>query len=478
MFCGKIILIVSNLKVMSGERREMSVSIVKSPAPKTRDMTTGDPIRQILAFAVPLFIGNIFQEIYTMVDTMEMGYFVGDSAIAAIGATSSLYSLLMSLVISTNNGYAIVVTQAFGAHDEEKLRRAVAGTIILNVGMTVLVTALSLLFMRPLLHFMNTPENIFEQSYIYMVILCAGMFTTAGYNMFASILRAVGNSRTPLYVLVASSLVNIALDLFLIIVLKLGVVGTALGTVMAQGLSTLLCGRALLRNHREIMPKTGDFLASKPMWTQLLGSGCAMAMMFCVVQLGSLIFQRANNILGETIIAAYTAARKIIVAFMQPLITIATANSTFVSQNWGAKQYSRIRRTLKKVIGLEVAWGVIACAVVYLIDEPLFCLITGTQDDNMIYNGVLASQISLPFFPLLGILLCLRTAMQSMGYKAAPVASSCIELLMKVMGASLLIPIWGYMGTCFTEPLSWVVMTIFLVLAYLIQRKKIFPIEE
>ena len=440
----------------------------------TKDMTVGSPIRLILSFAAPLFIGNIFQQIYTMIDTMEMGYFVGDNAISAIGAASSLYSLLMSLTISMNNGYAILITQAFGARDRVKLRQSIAGTAVLNGGMTILVTMAALLFLRPLLRFMNTPPEIFEQSYDYMLILCAGLFTTVGYNMFASILRAVGNSRTPLYILIISSVVNVLLDLFLILVLKLGVIGTALGTVLAQGLSAFLCGWVLIRKYRAILPQKGDVSASRLLWPQLLSSGTAMAMMMCVVNLGTLIFQRANNVLGGNMIAAYTAARKIIEAFMQPLGTIATASSTFVSQNWGARQYQRIKTTLWKVMGLEVLWGVIACAIVYLVDEPLIRLITGTQNESIVANGVLAMRVSFPFFPILGILLCLRTAMQSMGYKAAPVASSCVELVMKALGAAILIPAYGYFGTSITEPLTWTIMTAFLLAVYLRQHKRIF----
>ena len=191
-----------------GKRKKQSSAIMK-------DMTAGSPIRLILSFAAPLFIGNIFQQIYTMIDTMEMGYFVGDDAISAVGAASSLYNLLMSLTISMNNGYAIIVTQAFGGRDEEKLRQSIAGTAVLNTGMTFLVTAAALLFLRPLLRFMNTPEGIFDQTFSYMLILCAGLFTTVCYNMFASILRAVGNSRTPLYILIVSSIINVLLDLFL-----------------------------------------------------------------------------------------------------------------------------------------------------------------------------------------------------------------------------------------------------------------------
>lgn len=450
----------------------------KQSSMRVRDMTTGDPIKLILAFAIPLFIGNIFQQIYTMVDTMVVGHFIGDNAISAIGATSSLYGLMMSLAISMNSGYAIITTQAFGAHDEDRLRHAIAGTFILNAAITLLVTLLSVTFLRPLLHFMNTPDGIFEEAYVYILVLCIGMFSTIGYNMFAGILRAVGNSRTPLYFLIVSSVVNVVLDLLFVAVFKMGVAGAALATVIAQTVSALLSGASILRGYRSMLPKKEDFRQSVKLWSDLLSTGFAMALMLCVVNLGSLVFQRANNGLGEAVIAAHAAAHKIINTIMQPLGTIASANSTFVSQNWGAKQYDRIKSTLRKVMGLEMLWGVIACVLVYIFGDFLIRLITGTEDATIISNAVLAMRISLPFFPILGVLLCLRTAMQSMGYKAAPVASSCVELLMKALGASLLIPAYGYLGACITEPLTWTTMTIFLVVAYMFQHKKIFSFTQ
>lgn len=454
----------------------MLTNIKKNPAMRVQDMTTGDPIKLILAFAIPLFIGNIFQQIYTMVDTMVVGHFIGDHAISAVGATSSLYSLMMSLTISMNSGYAIITTQAFGAHKEDRLRHAIAGTFILNGATTILVTVLTVTFLRPLLLFMNTPEGIFEEAYVYILILCAGMFSTIGYNMFAGILRAVGNSLTPLYFLIVSSVVNIVLDLLFVAVFKMGVSGAALATVVAQTVSAILSGASVLHGYRSMLPQKDDFRQSVKLWSELLSTGFAMALMLCVVNLGSLVFQRANNGLGEAVIAAHAAAHKIINTVMQPLGTIASANSTFVSQNWGAKQYDRIKSTLRKVMALEVLWGVIACALVYTFGDFLIQLITGTEDAAIISNGVMAMRISLPFFPILGILLCLRTAMQAMGYRAAPVVSSCVELLMKGSGASLLIPAYGYLGACITEPLAWTIMTIFLVAAYMFQRRQIFAL--
>lgn len=436
------------------------------------DMTTGDPIRLILTFAVPLFIGNIFQQIYTMVDTMVVGHMLGDGAISAIGATSAIYSLMITLSSGMNNGYAIIATQAFGAHDDNRLRRSIAGIFILNVASTVLVTLLAVAFLRPILEFMNTPVGIFEDSYNYILVLCIGLFSTIGYNMFAGILRAVGNSRTPLNYLILSSVINVVLDLLL--VGSMGVIGAALATVIAQVVSAVCCGISFFRNCRNMIPSREDFKQCRMLLPPLLSAGTAMALMLCVVNLGSLIFQRANNSLGEAVITAHTSAHKIFTVFLQPISTIATATSTFVSQNWGAKQYERIRVTLKKVLWLEVIWGVFSCVVVYATGDWLIRILTGTEDPDILSNAVMAMRISLPFFPILGVLQCLRTAMQSMGYKNVPVMSSCIELIMKILGAILLIPSYGYFGACITEPLTWTAMTAFLVCAYFIRRKKIY----
>lgn len=444
---------------------------------RVKDMTVGSPVKLLLAFAVPLFIGNIFQQVYTMVDTTVVGHFIGDDAISAIGATSSVYALIMNMAISMNNGFAIITTQSFGAHDETRLRRSVAGTFILNLAVVTLLTTLALSFLGPLLRFLNTPEEIFTEAAKYIGVLYAGMFTTMSYNMFAGILRAVGNSRTPLYFLIISSLTNIVLDLIFVAWFSWGVIGASLATVLSQALSALLSGIYVFRHYRPMLPKKEDYKLSVPMWPLLLKTGFSMALMMCVVNLGSIVFQRANNTLGPAVIAAHAAAHKIINTIMQPLGTIATANSTFVSQNWGAGKKERIRKTMRQVFGLEILWGIIACALVYAFGEFFIKLITGTENAEIMKNGVMAMRWSLPAFAPLGILLSLRMAMQSMGYTGAPVASSCVELLVKALGAAFLIPAYGYLGSCITEPLTWVSMTIFLLIFYFFQRKKIYGVQ-
>lgn len=447
------------------------------PAMRVMDMTQGSPAKLILAFAVPLFIGNVFQQIYSMVDTAVAGYCLGDSAIAAIGATSSLYALLIDFAAGLNSGCAIIVTQRFGAQDTAKLKASIAGMILLDATVTFVLTVLSLAFLRPLMHFLNTPESIFEQAYQYIAVICAGMLATIAYNLFSSILRAFGNSRNSLYFLIISSLLNMGMDLLLVAGLHSGIAGAALATVIAESTSALLCGLYVFRHYKALLPGKADFRVSRSLLLELLSNGIAMALMYCVVDLGSVIFQRANNHLGQTIISAHTASRRLIGIMMQPLATISTASSTFVGQNWGAKKTARIRTALRQVIGLEIAWSLVGCMLIYAFGGMLVQRTTGTSDSEVVRNAVMSLRWHLSFFPALGCLLVLRTAMQAMGKKTAPILSSCIELGMKLLSAAFLIPQLGFLGTCITEPVTWTLMLLFLVTAYLAERKQLYQTQ-
>lgn len=441
---------------------------------RTKHMTQGDPLGLILTFAVPLLIGNIFQQVYNMVDTMVVGHHLGDAAIAAIGATSTLYSLIINFAGGLNNGYGIVVTQRFGAHNEKEMKQAIAGMMLLDLTVSAVLTVLALVFLRPLMGFMNTPQDITENAYRYICVICCGLVFTVAYNMFAAILRSVGNSRTPLYFLILSSLLNIALDLLLVMGLELGVAGAALATVLAQAVSAVSCGIYVFRSYRPLLPGKSDFRVPAPVLQDLASTGFAMALMSSLVDCGSVIFQRANNLLGQVYITAHAAARKIMMILLQPLATIAYANSVFVGQNWGAGQKSRIRTTLKKVLLLEIGWGLFALAVILLFGASLVRFTTGTQDPEMVENAVMSLRIHFSMFPMLGMLFCLRNALQAMGQKLTPVVSSCIELAMKFLSANLLIPKLGFLGTCITEPVTWVLMVLFLATVYLTKRKTLF----
>ena len=399
----------------------------ESPTMRVMDMTQGAPVKLILAFAVPLYIGNIFQQIYSMVDTAVAGYCLGDGAIAAIGATSSLYALLIDFASGLNSGCAIVVTQRFGARDEKKLKSAIAGMIELDAGITLVLTVLSLVFLRPLMRFLNTPDGIFEQAYQYIAVICAGMTATIAYNLLSSILRAFGNSRTSLYFLIISSGLNMGMDLLFVAVLGLGVASAALATVIAEGVSALLCGIYVFRHYSEFLPGKADFRVSGSLIAELLSNGIAMALMYCVVDLGSVIFQRANNHLGETIISAHTASRRILGIMMQPLATISTISSTFVGQNWGARKPERIRAALRQVTGMEIGWSLFGCALIFAFGGALVCLSTDTSDAEVIRSAVMSLRWHLGFFV-----------------------------------------------TSITEPITWTLMLLFLAAAYFASKKRLY----
>ena len=435
----------------------------------TNDMTQGRPLQLILRFALPMLIGNVFQQVYNIVDTMAAGYILGDNAIAAIGATTSLYGLLVNFAMGLNSGCGIVVARSFGAKDRERLKRSVASMIILDAAVTTALTLLSLLFLRRLMAAMNVPAGIFSQAYAYISVIVFGMAMTVLYNLCSGILQALGNSRTPLYFLIFSSLLNLALDLLFVAVFGWGVRGAAAATIAAQAVSGGLCGVYLLHNYRDFLPSFRHFRIEGPLLREMAATGASMAVMLCVVDLGSVFYQRAINDLGSTLITAHTAARKIIGLFMMPLASLATANSTFVSQNWGAGKYRRIRMTLRKVLALQVLWGVFSCVLVWLLGGKAVIWLTNTQSSEVLSNAVFSIRLHFLFYPALGILLAQRTALQAMGEKVIPVCSSSLELLGKLAAGLWLIPRWGYLWVCLTEPIVWSACMLFLALVFLLR---------
>lgn len=450
---------------------------VKENTMRVSDMTSGNPLPLIISFAVPLLIGNTFQQIYGLVDTMVAGHNLGDNAIAAIGSTAVLFNLLIGVANNLNGGYAIVVTQKFGAHDGKKLKTAIAGMIELNLLSVVILTTLSLLFLDPMLHFMSIPDAIYAQAYRYIAVVFIGIGATVGYNMFAAIMRAFGNSVTSLVFLIFSSCLNIVLDIVFVVVLKFGVEGTAIATVLAQAAAAVFSGAYVIHNYRPLLPGKQDWHVPMDMIGKLLSHGLGMAMMMCVVHLSSLVYLRANNQLGEVYITAQTSARRIVDFTMTPLGTIATAGATFTGQNWGAQKMERIRHGMRQTMYLEFLWSGMAIFIIFAFGSLLERLITGTDNAEIIRGAILYMRWHVSFYPILGMLLALRMCMQSMGVKLAPILSSCVELSLKIAAAFFVIPKVGFIGICVTEPLTWIFMQTYLGLAYLGMRKKLYRLE-
>lgn len=439
-----------------------------------RDMTQGSPIRLILAFYFPLLMGSIFGQLYNVADTSVVGYFIGEDAFAAVGATSSMYILMTSMASSMNNGFAIITTQAFGAKDEEKLRKSVAGSFVLN-GMVILVLTLgSTLFLRPIMRVLNTPAEIFDQAYVYMLTLLIGLVATTTNWMFASILRAVGNSRTPLYLSIFSNILNIALDIIFVVVFKFGVFGVAFATVLSQAISAAGCGFVIFKNYRFVFPKKDDFKKSIHLWGKLFSSGVSLSMAFSVIHIGTVIFQGAINKLGEDAISSYVASNKITSMTMDIILLLGTALTTFVSQNYGARQYGRIKYAIKLVIFMSIACAVALSVLAYFFGGYLVRFITGITNPQIIHDAWVNLVIVILGSVPLGILHSVRSGMQAMGERLPSIISGFLELGSKWAGAMYVIPALGFIGVCITLPVMWIICATYFTITYLIKRKKLF----
>lgn len=441
---------------------------------KTMDMTSGAVLPQIVRFAIPLLLSTLFQQFYNLADTMVVSYNLGGSAIAAVGATSVIYTLLVYIAYGMNSGFGIAISRAFGAKDECELRKTVATMIVLNILIAAVLTIASLLFARNLMVWLNTPTDIFDQAYTYIFIVLAGLSTTVLYNLCASFLRAVGNSVMPLVILIVSCVLNLGMDVLFIAGLHTGVGGAAMATVIAEGISGVLSGIYILRHYRSYLPHRSDFKLERERTREMFTTGLSMALMLSVFQIGSIILQRAINELGTIILTAHTASRKIFDLLMLPLNTIATANATFVSQNYGAGKLARIREGMRKTFFLEIGWFGISMIAAFPFGTAMMRLISNSSDPVILSSGLLYLRMGVLFFVPLGILFIVRTTMQSMGHKMAPVISSSMELAIKIIASYIVVPSVGYLAVALTEPVSWCLCAAYVsILFFLTIRKKL-----
>lgn len=433
---------------------------------KAQDFTNGSIKRQILTFALPILLGNLFQQFYTLADTAIAGHILGDSALSAIGATSSVSSLILTVAFGINAGFGIVIAQAFGEKNYRKLKRSFAQSIVFGLIFSVLVAAISPLILNSVLRAMNTPEEIFSEARAYILILLEFVIVTMFYNLEATVLRSLGDSKTSVIFIVISTIINIFLDWLFMAKLNLGVEGAAAATVIAQGISCLLCAAVIVKSFKIIKLEKDSFKKDIPLMRSMLTSGLVMGMMNSIFSIGSIILQSAVNGLGSQIIAAQLAARKISDMYMQPLVTVGTSCSTIVSQNYGAGKIKRIGQAINYSAVYSLIWSVIAVATCYAFGRVLVVAITGTADTVIIDNALMYLKINTPFYFTLGLLFNLRFSIQSIDSKIPPLISSSLELVSKIIAAFVLIKYYGYLGACVAEPVSWVLGALFLIFAF------------
>lgn len=432
-----------------------------------KDLTKGYPAKVIMLFAIPLMFGNIFQQLYNMADSMIVSTYVGTDALAAVGATGVVSNMLIGFINGLTQGFTILVANSFGAKDRKRMRQFIAGTVVLTMGATIIITVVGLVSIVTVLEMLNTPADIMSNAVSYVRIILAGTIFTAVYNMCANILRAVGDSKRPLYCLLVGVVTNIVLDLLFVCVFHWGIQGAACATILSQALTCILCGGYLLFRYRDILPRKDEWRLEKGQYSNLFTTGLSMGLMGCIVNIGTVVLQGAINDLGTDIVAAHTAARRVFDILMVVVYTVGIAMTTYVSQNMGAGLVNRVKRGVRHANLIVTGITTVLIVICYLFAEPVMHWITHTDKSIIIESGVSYLQIGVLFFYALGPLFVLRCSLQGMGRKVVPLVASVLEMLIKVLSASLLVPAFGYMGVIFTEPISWIVMTIWLAISYL-----------
>ena len=438
---------------------------------KITDLTKGDPGKLIFYFALPIFLGSVFQQMYNLADTVIVGYTLGENALAAIGSTTPLFGLIVGMALGMNNGFSIVIARYFGAKNMEKMRQAVAMTIILDLIISVVFTVVGVSQIMHLLEFLNTPAEIINDAYGYIVVILMFMTVTIMYNMIAGVLRALGDSRSPLVYLIYASILNVVLVFTFILVFRWGIKGSAYATVISQILSVILGFNHIIKRCPELKLSKGDFKYDGTMVMELFTSGLSMGFMLSLVSIGSVALQSAINSFGKDIITAHMAARKVSEIFMMPLGTLATGAATFVSQNYGAKKYERINIGLKKTVFMGAIWSTIVVIVSFAFGPYIIKYLTGTNDTLIIDTAVRYLRINTPFYYVLAILLIYRSTLQGIGRKFTPLISSSIELLAKFAVVGFLAPTMGYLGVTISEPIIWVSCAIFVLIVFYSDKK-------
>ena len=423
-----------------------------------KDLTQGRPLKLIFWFAIPLLLGNLFQQFYNIADTRIVGQFLGEESFAAVGATSSLNNTIIGFLNGLTTGFGLVTARFFGARDGEKVKQTVAATLVLGFITAAVLTLFSLIFLDPLLHAINVGDEIFANSRRYISIILAGMAVTMCYNIAAALMRAVGDTVMPLIFLVVSAIANIGLDLLFICVFGMGVEGAAYATLISQSISVVLCIRYMFTRHTELLPGRRHFRFSRSLAVDMYAQGASMGLMCSLVSIGSLVMQGAINDLGTETIASHAASRKISEMFMTPIQVFGAAAANFGGQNYGAGRFDRVRKGFYDATLLAWIWSAVTVIAIYTM-APLFIrMITGMDNQYIIDLSVRYLRFNTPFYIILGIVVVFRNALQGIGVKLFPIASSFAELTGKFIISTLLAPRIGYRGIIISEPIVWIVM--------------------
>lgn len=430
------------------------------------DMTKGNPAKLILAFTIPILIGNLFQQFYSMVDTAIVGQFVGVGALAAVGATGGVIFLVQGFVNGLTHGFSVIVSQRYGANDEVGIKKATATSIYLSAIATVVLTIICVVLAKPVLQLMNTPADILEDATSYVTIFFGGLVSIIVYNLLASLLRAFGDSKTPLYFLILASITNIILDLVLIINFKMGVAGAAIATVVSQGLSGLLCYFYMIKKFDILTLKREHFKYDPVLVKELMYVSLPMALQYAITAIGVMILQVAVNSFGSTTVAAFTAATKVEQLVVQPGIAIGMTMATYAAQNLGARRIDRVRQGARQSAWITIVTNALSSVIVIFLGGYIVQLFIPSANVEALPISMEYLKITAIFYPVLGLLFLYRFALQGLGNTVVPMFAGVMELVMRTIVAFTLPGLLGYQGVCLASPLAWIGATVWLIWSY------------
>lgn len=440
---------------------------------KTKDLTVGSPLKLIIGFSIPIFFGMLFQQFYSVVDTIIVGQTLGVEALAAVGATGSITFMVVGFCNGIASGFAIPVAQRFGAKDEKGLKRAIANSIYLSIAFSVVITLLVTHYCRNILEFMNTPSDIMEGAYAYLIVIFWGIPVTFFYNLFSGIMRSLGDSKTPVVFLVIASVINIVLDIVLILTFKMGVEGAAYATVISQFAAALGSGIFMIKKYLVLHMSKDERKADAQCMMQLCYMGLPMGLQYSITAVGSVILQTAVNGLGSVAVASTTSGCKIACFFLVMFDALGSTMATYGGQNVGAKRLDRVTKGLFTACAIGMIYSVFASILLVLLGDKLALLFVDPSETEIIANVVTYLKIESGFYMLLTLVNCIRFMIQGMGFSMFAVLAGVMEMIARAATAFFLVPVLGYAGACMASPVAWILADIFLIPAFFYVRKKL-----
>ena len=437
-----------------------------------KDLTQGEPLKLILLFSVPLLIGNIFQQLYNIADLVIVGRLLGVESFAAVGAVAPLFFLIMFVIVGFTNGFAVVTGQRYGAKDYDGVRDSFVVSTILSTIVTLIFSVICTIFMNPILHWLNVPANIYHNAYWYIEIVVIGLLSATFYNMLASVIRALGDSKTPLYFLILASIVNIILALVFIEIFRMGVPGSAVAVVLSQAISVILCLIFVKYKFPILHLKKSDWLVKfdKKFYDSVyehLRIGFPMAVQFSIIGVGIIIIQSVCNTFGSNVIAALTAALRIEQIATLPMMSFGVALAAYVAQNFGAKKFKRIRLGVLKTSTINIALSILMAFVMRIWGTDIIGAFIGSATAEIIDIAHRYLLISTLFYFFLGQIFIYRNALQGMGETIFPLSACVAELVMRAFAAVYLAIKFGYIGVFYSGPIAWISASAVLFFGYM-----------